>query len=80
MVELDSPVSFKRYPLDDSPDDSRITDAYSKDLARSIRNGVFAVLMLFKVANSWNVAIWTIKKYRLTQGTWNVPEIRIIGA
>ena len=80
MAELDIPVSFKKYPLADTDDNSRLVDAYTKDIARSIRNGVFALLMLFKVANSWNIMIWTMKKYRLTQGTWKVPEIRIIVA
>ena len=51
---------------------------YSKNLFRSIRNGLFSLLMLIKVFNSWNIMIWTIRKYKKTEGSYNVPEIRLI--
>ena len=71
---------FKTYPYSECKDESRFEDAYNKDVGRSIRNGIFAVLMFIKVFNTWYIMTWTINKYRITQGTWHVPEIRLIGA
>ena len=78
-TETETPQQFKdQYPIEDNPDNSRLEDMYTKNLFRSIRNGLFSFLMLIKVFNSWNIMIWTIRKYKQTEGSYNVPEIRLI--